>query len=91
MAPAWNDTFDLPDGSYSISDIQDVFEFIIKNHETLTGNPPIQIYSNKIKNRIVFKIKTRYKLKLLTHGTMRLLGSTKKMLMQIKIVKMYQN
>ena len=40
-APTWNDTFDLPDGSYSISDIQDYFEFIIKKHETLTENPPI--------------------------------------------------
>ena len=57
-APAWNDTFDLPDGSYSIADIQDYFEFIIKKHETLTENPPVQIYPNKIKNRIVFKIKT---------------------------------
>ena len=37
-APTWNDTFDLPDGSYSISDIQDYFEFIIKKHETLTEN-----------------------------------------------------
>ena len=53
--------FDLPDGSYSIEDIQDYFEFIIKKHETLTENPPVQIYPNKIKNRIVFKIKTRYK------------------------------
>ena len=76
-APTWNDTFDLPDGSYSISDIQDYLEFIIKKHETLTENPPIQIYPNKIKNRIVFKIKTGYKLELLTHETMRLLGSTK--------------
>ena len=64
--PTWNDTFDLPDGSYSIADIQDYFEFIIKKHETLTENPPVQIYRNKIKNRIVFKIKTRYKLELLT-------------------------
>ena len=77
-APTWNETFDLPDGSYSISDIQDYFEFIIKKHETLTENPPIQIYPNKIKNRIVFKIKTGYKLELLTPETMRLLGSTKK-------------
>ena len=77
-APTWNDTFDLPDGSYSISDIQDYFEFIIKKHETLTENPPIQIYPNKIKNRIVFKIKTGYKLELLTPETMRLLGSAKK-------------
>ena len=45
---------DLPDGSYTIDDIQDYFEFIIKKHETLTDNPPIKIYSNKIKNRIVF-------------------------------------
>ena len=77
-APTWNDTFDLPDGSYSIADIQDYFEFIIKKHETLTENPPVQIYANKIKNRIVFKIKTGYKLELLTPETMRLLGSTKK-------------
>ena len=56
-APTWNDTFDLPDGSYSISDIQDYFEFIIKKHETVTENPPVLIYPNNIKNRIVFKIK----------------------------------
>ena len=77
-APTWNDTFDLRNGSYSIADIQDYFEFIIKKHETLTENPPIQIYPNKIKNRIVFKIKTGYKLELLTPETMKLLGSTKK-------------
>ena len=78
LAPTWNDTFDLPDGSYSISDIQDYIEFIIKKHETLTENPPIQTYPNKIKNRIVFKIKTGYKLELLTPETMKLLESTKK-------------
>ena len=78
LAPTWNNTFDLPDGSYSISDIQDNFEFIIKKHEALTENPPIQVYPNKIKNRIAFKIKTGYKLKLLTPETMKLLGSTKK-------------
>ena len=77
-APTWNYTFDLPDGSYSISDIQDSFEFIIKKHETLTENPSIQIYPNKNKNRIVFKIKAGYKLELLTPETMKLLGSTKK-------------
>ena len=57
-APTWNDTFDLPDGSYSTSDIQDYFEFITKRHETLSEILPIQIYPNKIKNRIAFKIKT---------------------------------
>ena len=45
-APTWNDTFELPDCSYSIADIQDYFEFLIKKHETLTANPPIQIYPN---------------------------------------------
>ena len=58
--------------------IQDYFEFIIKKHEILAENPAIQIYPNKIKNRIVFKIKTGYKLKLLSAETMKLLGSTKK-------------
>ena len=77
-APTWNDTFDLRNGSYSISDIQDYFEFIITKHETLTENPPVQNYPNKIKNRIVFKIKTGYKLELLAPETMKLLGSTKK-------------
>ena len=77
-APTSNDTFDLSDGSYSISDIQDYFQFIIKKHETLTENPPIQIDPNKIKNKIVFKIKTCYKLELLNRETMELLESTEK-------------
>ena len=90
-APTWNDTFDLPDGSYSISDIQDYFEFIIKKHETLTENPPIQIYPNKIKNRIVFKLKTGFKFELLSLKTMKILGSTKQDADKIKMEKMYQN
>ena len=77
-APTWDDTFNLSDGSYSIADIQDYFEFIIKKHEALTENPSIQIYPNKITNRLVFKTKTGYKLELLTPETMKLLGSTKK-------------
>ena len=44
----------------------------------MTENPPVQIYPNKIKNRIIFKIKTGYKLELLTPETMKSLGSTKK-------------
>ena len=54
-ATTWSYTFDLPDGSYSIADIQDYFEFIVKKRETLAENPPVQISVNKIKNRIVFK------------------------------------
>ena len=68
----------MPDGSCSLADIQDYFEFIIKKNETLTENPPVQICSNKIKNIILFKIKTGYKLELLSSETMKLLGSTKK-------------
>ena len=78
FTPTWNDEFNLPDGSYSISDIQDYFEYIIKKHETIANNPPVQIYVNKIKNRIIFKIKAGYKLELLTKETMQLLGSLKK-------------
>ena len=77
-APTWNETFDLPDGSYSIADIQDYFEYIIKKHETLTENLPVETYPNKIKNRNVLKIKTGYKLEVLTPETMRLLVSAKK-------------
>ena len=81
----------MPDGSYSIADIQDYFEFIIEKHETLTENPPIKIYPNKTKNRIVFKIKTGNKFELLSSETMKLLGgSTKKMLMKIIMEKMCQ-
>ena len=68
----------MPNGSYSIADIQDYFEFIIKKHENLTENPPVQIYPNKIKNRIIFKIKTGCKLELLSLEMTKLLGSTKK-------------
>ena len=77
-ASTWNETFDLPDVSYSIADIQDYFELIIKKHEILTENPSIQIYPSKIKNRIIFKIKSSYKVELLTPETMKLSGSTKK-------------
>ena len=81
----------MSDGSYSIEDIQDYFEFIIKKHETLTENPPVQIYPNKIKNRLAFKIKTGYELELLSPQTMKLLGSAKKMLIKRKMEKMCQN
>ena len=64
---------------------------LLKKHETLTENSPIQIYLNKIRNRIGFKMNTGYKLELLTPEKMKLLGSTKKMLIQMKIVKIYQN
>ena len=60
-------------------------------HETLTENPSVQIYMNKIKNRTVFKIKTGYKLELLAPKTIKLLGSRKKIVIKIKMEKTYQN
>ena len=83
-APTWNDEFNLPDGSYSVSNIQDYFECIIKKPETIADNPPVQIDLNKIKSRIVFKIKTGYKLELLSKETMQLLRSSKKYIDQNK-------
>ena len=76
-APTWNETFELPDGSYNISEIQDYIEYIIKKHETIGENTPIIIYANTINNRIVFKMKSGYKLELLSKETMKLSGSTK--------------
>ena len=77
-AATWNDEFNLPNGSYSVSDIQGCFEYVPKKHETIADNTPVQVYVNKIKNRIVFKIKTGYKLELLSEETVQLLGSSKK-------------
>ena len=57
-APTWSEEFKLPDGSYSISDIQDYFEYILKKHSENVENPSIRIYVNKIENRITFKIKS---------------------------------
>ena len=53
-APTRNEEFELPDGSYSVSDIQDYLGHIIKKHETVTDNFSIRIYVNKIENRITF-------------------------------------
>ena len=51
-APTWNDKFELPDGSYSVSDIQDCFKYILKPHTENSDNPSV-----KIGNRITFRIK----------------------------------
>ena len=65
-APTWNEEFYLPDGSYSVSDIQDYFEYIIRKLETVTDNPSIMIYINKIENRTMIKINTGYYVELLS-------------------------
>ena len=77
MAPTWNEKLDLPERSYSVSDIQNYFKYIMKKRETVTGNPPIRIYVNEIGNRVTFRIKTGNYIEILTSETMKLLGSTK--------------
>ena len=74
--PTWNDKFELPDGSYSVPDIRDYFEYILKKQGEDIDEPSVQIYVNKIENRVTFRIKTGYNLELLTFETMKLLGST---------------
>ena len=75
LAPACNEKFTLPDGSYSISDIQDYFEYILKKHGENTDKLSMQICVNKIENSITFKIKNGYSLELLTKETMKFFGS----------------
>ena len=75
-APTWSEEFELPNGSYSVSDIQDYFEYILKKDSESVDNPSIRMYINRIENRITFKTKNGYYLELLTPETMKLLGST---------------
>ena len=56
-APTWNDKFELPDGSYSASDIQDYFKYILKRHGENIDNPSVKIYVNKTENRITLELK----------------------------------
>ena len=82
--PTKNEEFELPDGSYSVSDIQDYFEYILKNHEIVADNPSINIYGNKIENRVRFKV---YYLEILMLETMKLFGSTKSKINKDKMVE----
>ena len=61
----------MPDGSYSVSDIQEYFEYILKKHGEDIEKLSVQIYENSV----TFKIKNGYSLELLTLETMKLLGS----------------
>ena len=77
-APTWSDEFELPDGSYSIANIQGYFEYILKKHSENVDDPSIKIYVKKIENRVIIKIKNGYYLELLTPETMKLLRSTER-------------
>ena len=78
IVPTQNDEFELPDGSYSVSNMQDYVKHVIKKHETLFANSPIRVSINRINNRLVFKINDGYKLELQTPKIMKLFGSAKK-------------
>ena len=83
-APTWNDEFELQNGSYSVSDIQYYFEYILKKHGENINSLSIRIYVNKMENRITFKIKNEYSFQLLTPETMKLLGSTENKIIKDK-------
>ena len=76
-APTWNNEFEFPDGSYSVSDIQDYFKYILTKNGENTSKSSVQIYVIKIEYSITFKIKDGYSLELLTQETIKLLGITK--------------
>ena len=76
-APTWNEQFELPDETYSVSDVQVYFEYIFKKHGEKSNNPSIRMNINRIENRITFNIKAGYYLELLMAKMTRLLGSTK--------------
>ena len=82
--PTWNDKFELPDGPYSVSDIQDYFQYVLKNHGEDIDEPSVEIYGNKIENRITLKIKDVYCFELLTPETMKLLGTTENKIIKDK-------
>ena len=65
-APTWSDEFELPDGLYSVFDMQDYFEYILIEN---VDNPSIRIYANKIENRITFNTKDGYYVEILTKET----------------------
>ena len=83
-ASTWSEEFELPDGQYSVSDIQDYFEYILKKHSESVDNPSIRMYINRIENKITFKIKNGYYLEFLTPETMKLLGSTERIITKDK-------
>ena len=76
-AATWYDEFELPNGSYSASDIQDYFKYIFKKHGENTNKPSVQVYVNKTETRTTSKIKDGYSLEFLTPEKMKLLGSDK--------------
>ena len=76
----WNDEFELPDSSYSVSGIQDYIEYIMKKYETFSTNPPVHIHIHRINNRLIFKLKDGYKLELKTPENIKLFGTSNQLI-----------
>ena len=76
----WNNEFEFPDGSYSMSDVQDYIQYIIEKHKKITKIPPGYVYSNRINNRLVFKTEDAFKLELQTSKEMNPFVRTKKLI-----------
>ena len=89
-AATWNDKFELSDGSYSVSVIHNYLEYVLKKHGENIDNPSVQIYVNKIENRVTFKVKNACTLQLLTPETMKLLGSNENKITKDKYGKTYR-
>ena len=81
--------FELTGGSNSVSDIQDYFEYILKNHGEKTDNALIRININKIGKSVTFRIKTWYYLQLLTPETMKVFGITESKITKKKMIKFF--
>ena len=67
--------FELPDKFYSLSDIQNYFEYIIKKHEKLNDKPPVEIHFKRIQNSVTFRITSAIYLELLNPESQKLQGS----------------
>ena len=88
IAPTWYDEFELSDGSYSMSDIQDHIKYIITKPETLTTVPSIHVYITIINNRLVFEKRDGYNLELQTPETMKFIWQ-QKTITKKKLEKMF--
>ena len=67
-----------------MSGIQCYIKYIFKKHETLIAIPPLYVYIHRINNRLISKTKDAYKLELQAPGTIKLFGSTKKLIDKTK-------
>ena len=91
FAPNWNNEFSFPNGSYSIADIQDYFWIYHQNHETLAKKTDFTLIKSKRELFSKLELFLKSKVELLSPETIKLLRSTNKMLIKIKMENMYQN